>query len=64
MSDSLESLLADLLMEEEKETFEDRFLKFIIMERYIRKLREDYGWDNKRIYNVCLELDNEKQNNA
>lgn len=61
--DELERLLADLLMEDPQESFEDRFLKFLVMEHFVSRMRKS-GLDNKTIFKMCLELDNERQNEA
>jgi hypothetical protein len=55
----IQSLLFDLLSSDEEETFEDRFLNFLVMEHFVSKLRNK-GLSNKDIWRICLELDDEK----
>lgn len=56
----IESLLADVLMDDSQEDFQEKFVKYLVMEVFIGKLRAQ-GMSNADIYRVCLELDNEHQ---
>ena len=58
MQSNIEALLADVLMDEGRESFQERFVKYLVMEVFIKNLRNQ-GMTNADIYKICLELDDE-----
>jgi len=62
MTNNLEALLVELMLEENsKETVQERFLGFLVMEPFIRQFRAQ-GLSNKEILEMCRQLDIRKDN--
>lgn len=57
MTEDLESLLVELLLEEDPEqSVQEKFLGFLVMEPFIRQFRSQ-GLSNKDVLDLCRKLD-------
>lgn len=55
-SNDLETLIAELLLQEEKLPLQEQFAAFLTMEPFVKMLREE-GFDNQDILRLCKRVD-------